>query len=109
MNPTDPPRTFEDHFQILFAECLQVLVERQKKYGPRNIPRFGVYGTVVRLTDKMERLINLSSRGAIEYAEKYADESLEDTLVDIANYATIARAQLRGWWTMEACPPLRDE
>lgn len=99
--------TFQRVFQRLHDECLDVLVERQRKYGRKNIPRFGPYGTVVRLSDKLERLINLTASGRVE--NHAPDETVEDTLIDIANYANIIRAQLRGWWTNDTCPPLEEE
>ena len=99
------PITFEEHFEVLFRDCLDVMVERQRKYGPHNIPKFGTFGTLVRMGDKFERLAHMVGR----WGETLdTDESIEDTLIDLANYATIMRAQLRGIWTADQCPPLMN-
>ena len=71
-------------------EELELLMhERGGKYGPGNIAEWGDLGVAVRLSDKMARLKNMygSGRGA-----DAKDESVEDTLMDIANYAIIALA-----------------
>lgn len=113
----DRPSSFQEMFVTLFAQNQNVMVQRQKKYGKSNIPRYGTYGTLVRMGDKFSRLENfvdptgtghgLSSEDEDTLSSE--DESLEDTLIDIANYATIMRAQLRGWWTKEFCPDLLPE
>jgi hypothetical protein len=43
--------------------CLNVLVKKQKDYGPENIRRFGRQGLLVRLHDKVARLENLEATG----------------------------------------------
>ena len=101
------PVTFEDHFRELHDELLRVMVDRQRKYGPGNIPKFGMFGVLVRLNDKIERLNNMATSGGLALTD-FGDESVEDTLIDIANYANIMRAQMRGWWTKAACPPLEE-
>jgi hypothetical protein len=64
--------------------CLNVLVKKQKDYGPENIRRFGRQGLLVRLHDKVARLENLEATG-----RSPQNESVEDTLLDIANYCAI--------------------
>lgn len=69
---------------------------KQKSYGLQNIcidvdnekyQRRAMVGLVVRLNDKIQRLINL----VIDNTENpLAGETVSDTLEDIANYATIA-------------------
>ena len=103
--PGSPPATFEGMFMGLHYDCHAVMIERQKKYGPNNIPKFGTFGTLVRMTDKFERLSNMVQNGD----SGSVDESIEDTLIDISNYANIMRAQMRGWWTKESCPPLGED
>lgn len=106
----DPPASFQQMFRTLFSENQSVMVKRQKKYGKHNIPRYGVSGTIVRMGDKFSRLEELLGKGdLLPGAVESEDESIEDTLIDIANYATIMRAQLRGWWTKEFCPDLLPE
>lgn len=62
-----------------------LLCERKNRaYGDGNLLRFGPRGVVVRMADKMERLINLVWNHASE-----DQETLVDTARDLANYATI--------------------
>jgi hypothetical protein len=100
---TDP--TFEDVFQGIFGEAFELLIDRQRKYGPDNIERLGVYGVLSRLAhDKVERVMR-SMNGRIEngkvileYPTDYDDDTFEDGLFDMANYALIAIAKHRGLW-----------
>jgi ASC-1-like (ASCH) protein len=71
---------------------LDIFADRHRKYGAGNIGRFGLLGIVVRLSDKLERLINSGDN------DTFDDETLEDTLIDIANYATIGVVVHRGEW-----------
>ena len=92
----------------LQEECMAIMVERQAAYGPNNISRLGVHGTLMRIQDKLARLEHLMGDG---YSEATAeglplDPAIEDSLIDMANYCDILRAQLRGWWTPKGCPPL---
>lgn len=48
-------------------------------------------GTIVRIQDKYSRICNIVREGSHEVV----DETLEDTLIDLANYAVIALALLR--------------
>lgn len=64
--------------------CLNVLVKKQKDYGPENIRRFGRQGLLVRIHDKVARLENLEATG-----RSPQNEAIEDTLLDITNYCAI--------------------
>lgn len=104
--------TFEDVFEAIFDEALSLLVDRQAKYGPENIRQLGLFGTFGRLSDdKIERIrrsLNgrvVHGRVELEYPEDFGDESFEDALLDIANYAFIMLALKRGLWGK----PLREE
>jgi hypothetical protein len=65
-------------------KLVQLLDKKQRDYGCGNITAFGMLGVVVRLNDKLERLKNLTREGKLP-----VNESLDDTLRDIANYAII--------------------
>lgn len=100
------PATFQAMMQALADEALALCAQRQRKYGPTNITRVTdpLYGLAVRLGDKVARLEHLRSTGQ---GDDSADESVTDTLMDIANYALIGLAVQRGWWTRErGCPPV---
>ena len=79
------------------AECVRLLDEKQKDFGPGNISRCGVKGLSVRLYDKVERLANL----LVDRNESPKNESLEDTFKDIANYGLIGLMLLRDEWPSE--------
>lgn len=66
---------------------VQLLDRKQQDYGPNNIAEFGMFGVVVRMTDKFWRLKNLLGKGRRRKAQ---NESVRDSFRDIANYATIA-------------------
>src|SRR5690606_9871337 len=82
----DRPQTFEDALDTILAEMRAVMIERQLKYGSENILDCGKPGIAVRLSDKAARLRNawLNGKGT-----NVTDESVDDTLIDAANYAVI--------------------
>ena len=65
-----------------------IFVEKQKAYSTRAIKEFGLDGIIIRLNDKMLRLKNLAYHKT-EFSAP-CNESIDDTLMDIANYANIA-------------------
>src|SRR5690606_41214278 len=91
------PETFEDALDTILAEMRAVMIERQLKYGPKNIQDCGKPGIAVRLSDKAARLRYawLDGRGV-----NPRDESGEDTLIDAAHYAGNGRRLGRRWGGM---------
>lgn len=91
--------TIEDFSKDSFAfyfELHELLVKKQVDYGPFNIwnaPGGAVNGLMVRMSDKLERLKNL-----IYNDIEPNNEALEDSFIDIANYAIIALMVERGIW-----------
>lgn len=69
-----------------------LLVQRQQKYGPKNITKFGLQGILIRLSDKVERLRNLVAGTGVETA----DESIDDTLADVVGYYVVAKMLEQG-------------
>ncbi len=66
-------------------EIANLLRKKQEDYGEYNIEKFGTKGILVRLNDKVSRLINL-----IWDSDKEPNfESVEDTWMDIAGYAIL--------------------
>ena len=81
---------------LVFDEAEELLLSKQKDYGPDNIAKspFGpLFGLLVRMYDKQARAANLISKG---HDAKH--ESLEDTFIDMLNYSVIALLVLRGQW-----------
>lgn len=80
-------------FAGIAAELVLLLKERHEKYGPTNIANaYGgpMNGLLVRMGDKFARL----QHGL----DEHKDESVDDTLWDIAGYALIALLVRRGEW-----------
>lgn len=87
----EPPYgvTFPEHHEIAW-EIASLLDLKRQDYGTENIKKFGSYGVLVRVSDKVERLINLSRKeGQVNF------ESVEDSWKDIAGYAVLALIELR--------------
>jgi anti-sigma28 factor (negative regulator of flagellin synthesis) len=57
----------------------------------RNFQTFGLLGILVRLSDKLARLRSFTENGEV----KVSDESVEDTIIDIINYAVLFEAMRR--------------
>jgi len=94
-----------DDFCLKFAlydiqdELADILLSKHNDYGPKNIsdaPGGALNGIRVRMYDKVARLNNL-----IDNKKEPKHESIRDTLVDIANYATIAIMVIDGVWDSE--------
>ncbi len=62
-----------------------LLAKKQHDYGHKNITKFGMQGVLVRLSDKIERLINLKKHNS-----QAKNESTIDTLKDIVGYCVVA-------------------
>lgn len=89
----DAPDPFRASVEAVAAELVDLLCRKQADYGPGNISAFGEKGVVVRMNDKMERLKRLV------WGEKEpANESVEDSYKDLANYSVIALLLRRGRW-----------
>ena len=97
--------TFQSVFKPIYEDAFNLLVAKQRSYGSKNVEELGFFGIFSRLaSDKIERLRNglngrvVKGRIEVDFAETLADESLEDTLVDVMNYAAILIALKRGQW-----------
>lgn len=73
-----------------------MLDKKHQDYGAGNISRFGLRGIVVRLNDKIERLATLTDEKTNGKEAKF--ESIEDSLRDISNYATIGLLCMKNKW-----------
>ena len=96
MSVTDPKplgTSFEDVFDGIAFEALSILYDRQRKYGPENIRRQGLWGIFTRIKDdkiaRVQTAFNgLIRKGQIELediADGAEDETFEDALFDIAH------------------------
>lgn len=96
------PSTFEEALWLLAMERNYLMARKNRQYGKSNITQFGLLGVIVRANDKLQRLVTLVVQPALkgEKPTKPADESVEDTLMDLANYATIGQMLHRDWWML---------
>ena len=83
--------------KITFEEILETMLSTYKAknadYGSsfdKTLNEFGLVASVVRLNDKMERIKSLIKSDA-----KVLDEKIDDTLLDMANYAVLTLLWLR--------------
>jgi hypothetical protein len=92
----DKALLFEVEVTDLFAEACWLLLSKHNDYGPKNIadsPGGPMNGLRVRMHDKQARLNHLLDAGEVP---KF--EAIEDTLMDLANYALIGVLVQRGLW-----------
>jgi len=88
---------FELNVRDVMQELGDLLIKKHRDYGPKNItnsPYGPTQGLVVRMWDKIARIVNLTNQGNVS-AE---NEPLEDSFKDIANYGIIGLLVLRGKW-----------
>jgi hypothetical protein len=81
---------------VILNELRSIIMKKQEDYGPLNIalaPGGAMNGLRVRMYDKLARLNNLADKDATPNFE-----SIEDTLIDLANYAIIGLLVQRGQW-----------
>lgn len=109
---TSKQQTFEETFEEIYDEAFQLLCQKQARYGDSNIEQLGLHGVISRIAhDKVARakkFMNGTIVGGqvrLTPMDDDEEESLEDTLLDIANYALIAIALRRGKWGR----PLKSE
>ena len=84
-----------DNAYAIVYELLDILFKKHDDYGPMNIagaPGGPMNGLRVRMYDKLARLSHLGDNDTPNY------ESVEDTLIDLANYAIIGLLVQRGQW-----------
>ena len=83
-----------DTFESVLNEMRNLHAKKNKDYGDafhKSFEEFGVTAGVVRLNDKMERVKSLVKNGKAEVK----DESLMDTLKDMASYAVMLYVELK--------------
>ena len=76
-------------------EALELFTRKQLSYGSGNISAFGTQGVVIRLNDKVQRLVNMVFNNV---DNQVLDEAIEDTFIDICNYGAIGVLTERKHW-----------
>ena len=81
---------YKEEIKKLHDECVAICEKKNQDYARSddafyNFREFGTQGILVRISDKWARIKTLIAKGKPEVN----DESLDDTLKDLANYALI--------------------
>ncbi len=79
------------------AELYETYVKKSSDYGDSfgsTYQKLGIISAVTRITDKVNRLTSLCTKPDSE--RQVLDESIEDTLLDTANYCIMTVMEMRG-------------
>ena len=79
-----PSRQHRD-FEVYEGMLAEVIIRKQKDYGPDAITRFGTIGILVRTHDKVARLENLMAKNS----KNPENESIQDNYMDLLGYAAL--------------------
>lgn len=89
-------------YQKLLDEMMDLHIRKIKDYGPDAVKVTGEIGLIVRMWDKMARLLHLSGwdlkSGTKAPVKSPTNESIDDTLMDLASYALIMLVYRQGKW-----------
>ena len=67
------------------SDALELFSKKNADYGDA-FAKFGVIGVLMRIEDKIQRCLSITKSGI----QLVNDEALEDTLLDLHNYAAMA-------------------
>lgn len=90
--PADKAMMFAD----ITKKMAEVYAAKNHDYGNafgKSVEEFGLVAAAVRMNDKMERIKSLVKGQESNRCVK--DETLEDTLLDLANYAVMTLVELK--------------
>lgn len=79
-------------FEKQLRNMLDLYKSKNEDYGnsfSKSFEEYGLTSPIIRLSDKLERLKSLNDK---DYAQ--VEESIEDTLVDLANYAVMTLVEI---------------
>lgn len=80
----------------LCEELNKIYEQKNSDYGDsfgKTFKLLGIISAVTRITDKYNRLVELSTKP--EEERRVQDETIEDTLLDMANYCMMTVIELR--------------
>lgn len=78
----------------IIMKCMDIAYKKNKDYGSANILDFGISGLLVRINDKIARLVNLQK----VKTRSVQDETIEDTVEDIINYSVYLQMLSEDVW-----------
>lgn len=79
-------------FESITREMRVLYAKKNQDYGNsfgKRFERFGIVSAIIRMDDKLSRLESLCTKEAL-----VNDESIRDTLIDLANYAVMTIMEL---------------
>lgn len=82
-----------EYYMKIYDKCLNTYIAKNIDYGDsfsKLYKKFGLISTVIRLSDKINRLESL-----VNGEQQVEDESVEDTLEDIINYCAMTLMERR--------------
>ena len=91
-------------FREIIEEMYSLHLKKNADYSPLNLQGTGDIGVVVRSWDKMSRLMSLhgfnlsATFHGFSGSKEASNESVEDSWIDLANYAVIALLMRKGVW-----------
>ena len=74
----------EQQLKAVQQEAFELFSKKNKDYGD-SFATYGPVGVIVRMGDKIKRLISVTTNG-VHFVD---NESLRDTLIDLHNYAAM--------------------
>ncbi|WP_052514436.1 DUF1599 domain-containing protein [Clostridium botulinum] len=89
---TVPSKKYEKHMEIC-KEMNEIYKDKNHDYGDsfgETYKTLGIISAITRITDKVNRLQSLCTKDAL------VDESIKDTLMDLANYSIMTLIELEG-------------
>ena len=96
---------FESMMFPYYRDAFEVLVGRQRRYGPDNILKAGEWGVMEQIQNKVSRA-RAQLNGSIEAGSVVLDQMspetaavFRDSLLDLVNYSIILLALSDGAWT----------
>ena len=87
--PTPAPNRIKQ-MEDIQHQALEMFRRKNADYGDA-FAKFGVIGVIMRIEDKIQRALSIS-KSQIQLVK---DEKIEDTLLDLHNYAAMALMLLR--------------
>ncbi len=88
-------KTNVEKFGAVLERMERTYIAKNHDYGDafhQSYEEFGLVSPVIRLTDKLNRLKSLCHNA--EKGAMVKDESIQDTLLDLANYAVMTLAEM---------------
>lgn len=98
------PSTLDQAYQLVLNDLMKMFLKKHSDYGKGNVLAVKELGIALRITEKVERIKNLM---LTKQGDSPANESLEETWIDIAVYAILAILLMRNQFqTLEVDPKL---